>query len=88
LRPAGLAVKCRAPAQIRAGASLAIGRKNTRKVWSKGIHFKRWGTAISDDAIHVIVARVAARNKGTPLPMPTPPKIHEQLFSLVIMIDG
>ncbi|MFZ4780519.1 MAG: hypothetical protein ACOYM3_34635 [Terrimicrobiaceae bacterium] len=51
-------------------------------------HAKRWGTAISDDAIHALVGRVAERNKGAALPPPPPPKSQEQPFSVVIMIDG
>ena len=49
---------------------------------------KRWGTAISDDAIHALVGRIAERSKGKPMPEPPPPKPQEQHFSLVIMIDG
>ena len=51
-------------------------------------HAQRWGTEISDDAIHVIVERVAERNKGPALPAPPPPKAQEQPFGLVIMLDG
>jgi hypothetical protein len=51
-------------------------------------HAKRWGSAISDDAIHALVGRVAKRNQGAALPPPPPPKSQEQAFSLVIMIDG
>jgi len=51
-------------------------------------HAKRWGSAISDDAIHALVGRVAERNKGAALPEPPPPKPQEPTFSLVIMIDG
>ena len=51
-------------------------------------HAKRWGSAISDDAIHALVRRVAERNKGAALPAPPPPKPQEPTFSLVIMIDG
>lgn len=51
-------------------------------------HAKRWGSAISDDAIHALVGRVAKRNQGAALPPPPPPKAQEQPFSLVIMVDG
>lgn len=51
-------------------------------------HAKRWGSAISDDAIHALVERVAQRNKGAALPPSPPAKQKEQPFSLVIMIDG
>ena len=51
-------------------------------------HAKRWGTAISDDAIHSLVGRVAERNKAAALPPAPPPKPKEQPFSMVIMIDG
>lgn len=49
---------------------------------------KRWDSAISDDAIHALVQRIAKRNEVVPLPAPPPPKAHEPAFSLVIMIDG
>lgn len=51
-------------------------------------HANRWGSAISDDAIHALVGRVAGRNEGAILPPPPPPKPQEQPFSLVIMLDG
>ena len=51
-------------------------------------HANRWGVAISDDAIHALVGRVAERNKGATLSLPAPPKPQEQPFSLIIMIDG
>ena len=51
-------------------------------------HAKRWGTVVSDDAIHALVGRVAKRNEGASLPPPPPPKAQEQPFSLVIMLDG
>jgi len=51
-------------------------------------HAKRWGSAISDDAIHALVGRIAERSQGATLPPPPPPKPQEQPFSLVIMIDG
>ena len=31
-------------------------------------HAKRWGTVVSDDAIHALVGRVAKRNEGASLP--------------------
>lgn len=49
---------------------------------------RRWGSGISDDAIHALVQRIAERNEGVDLPAPPPPKPHEPAFSLVIMIDG
>jgi len=51
-------------------------------------HAKRWGAAISDDAIHALVGRIAERNRGATLTLPAPPKPQEQPFSLIIMIDG
>jgi hypothetical protein len=51
-------------------------------------HAGRWGSPVSDDAIHKLVRRVARRNEGVPLPPPEPPKPKEPPFSLVIMIDG
>lgn len=51
-------------------------------------HSRRWGCAISDDAIHALVRRVAARNKGVELPAAAPPGPREPAFSLVIMLDG
>lgn len=51
-------------------------------------HAKRWGSTISDDAIHALVGRVAERNQGAALPPAPPPKPQEPPFSLVIMIDG
>lgn len=51
-------------------------------------HARRWGSAVSDDAIHALVGRVGERNKDAALPAPPPPKPREQPFSLVIMIDG
>jgi len=51
-------------------------------------HAGRWGSPVSDDAIHELVRRVARRNEGVPLPPPEPPKPKEPPFSLVIMIDG
>jgi hypothetical protein len=51
-------------------------------------HAKRWGSAISDDAIHALVRRVAQRSQDAALPPPPPPKPQEQPFSLVIMLDG
>jgi hypothetical protein len=51
-------------------------------------HSKRWGSAISDDAIHALVGRIAGRNKGVTLPSPPPPNPQDPAFSLVIMIDG
>jgi len=51
-------------------------------------HAKRWGAAISDDAIHALVGRIAGRNKGSALPETPPPKPQEPTFSLVIMLDG
>jgi Uncharacterised protein family (UPF0236) len=51
-------------------------------------HAGRWGSAISDDAIHALVGRVAERSKGAALPAPPPPKPQEQTLGLVTMIDG
>jgi hypothetical protein len=51
-------------------------------------HAKCWGSAISDDAIHSLVERVAKRNQGAALPPPLTPRPQEQPFSLVIMMDG
>lgn len=51
-------------------------------------HAKCWGSVISDDAIHALVARAAERNQGVALPPAPPPKPQEHPFSLVIMIDG
>jgi hypothetical protein len=48
----------------------------------------RWGSPISDDAIHALVGRIAGRNEGLELPAPPPPKPQEPAFSLVVMIDG
>ena len=48
----------------------------------------RWGSAISDDAIHALVQRIAEKNIGVDLPASPPPKAQEPAFRLVIMIDG
>lgn len=48
----------------------------------------RWGSPISDDAIHAIVQRIAEKNKNLDLPACPPPKPLEPTFNLVIMIDG
>jgi hypothetical protein len=48
----------------------------------------RWGTPISDDAIHALVQRAAERSKEISPPSPPPPKAREPSFSLIIMIDG
>jgi len=49
---------------------------------------RRWGSPISDDAIHALVQRLAENNNGVDLPASPPPKPREPAFSLVIMIDG
>lgn len=49
---------------------------------------RRWGSPISDDAIHALVQRIAEKNKGVDLPAAPPPKPQEPAFSLVIMVDG
>ena len=49
---------------------------------------KRWGSPISDDAIHALMQRIPENNKGVPLPAAPPPRPQEPKFSLVIMIDG
>ncbi len=72
---------------------LEEGREWTRRRLQERLqeaaeHAKRWGTAISDDAIHALVGRVAERNKGAALPAPPPPRLQEQPFSVVVMIDG
>lgn len=48
----------------------------------------RWGSAISDDAIHALVQRIAENNQGVALPAAPPPKPQAPAFSLVIMADG
>lgn len=48
----------------------------------------RWGSPISDDAIHALVQRIAGKNKGLDPPACSPPKPLEPAFNLVIMIDG
>ncbi len=47
-----------------------------------------WGSPVSDDAIHALVARSAGRSDQLGAPPPPPPKAREPAFSLVIMIDG
>jgi len=51
-------------------------------------HSTRWGSPISDDAIHAVVNRIGENNIDAPLPPAPPPKPSEPYFSLVIMIDG
>ena len=46
----------------------------------------RWGTAISDDAVHAVVQRVGERAPTATLP--PPPPCPGEKFSLVIMMDG
>jgi hypothetical protein len=48
----------------------------------------RWGSAISDDAIHALVQRIAGNHQGVDLPAAPAPKPQAPAFSLVIMIDG
>lgn len=49
---------------------------------------RRWGSPISDDAIHALVQRIAEKNIGVDLPASPPPKAQEPAFSLVVMMDG
>jgi len=51
-------------------------------------HSKRWGSEVSDDAIHALVRRIAEKNQGVDLPAPPPPNPQESAFSLVVMVDG
>lgn len=51
-------------------------------------HSTRWGSPVSDDAIHALVSRVGQRSKTLAPPAPPPPKPRQAPFSLVIMIDG
>lgn len=51
-------------------------------------HSIRWGSSISDDAIHALVNRIGEKNADAALPVPPPPKPREPSFSLLIMIDG
>jgi hypothetical protein len=48
----------------------------------------RWGSPVSDDAIHALVQRAGQRAQQIDQPPPPPPKVQEVPFSLVIMIDG
>lgn len=48
----------------------------------------RWGSPISDDAIHALIQRLGDRKeKAAPPPCP-PPEPREPAFHLVIMMDG
>ena len=47
----------------------------------------RWGCAISDDAIHAIVQRIAGNSQEVELPAAPAPKRQAPAFSLVVMIE-
>lgn len=47
-----------------------------------------WGSPISDDALHALVQRSAARSREIGLPPPPPPKTQQPPYSLVVMLDG
>jgi hypothetical protein len=51
-------------------------------------HAKRWGSTVSDDAIHALVGRVAEQNKDADLLAPPPGEPQETALRLVIMLDG
>jgi hypothetical protein len=48
----------------------------------------RWGSTISDDAIHALVQRIAGEQPEVELPAAPAPKSQAPAFSLVVMIDG